>query len=135
MNLTSGETVELAFVNFRVIATALIKRSRSTLIRRNERILLLRGEAPGLGEEVVVPREQFQHAIEVTSEQILPTYFRHAREVIDPLESLHVLGTFYADAQVGPIEIPAAVLRDLFHPELRGHASNHVVLAVARTDG
>lgn len=54
--------------------------------------------------------------------------------MIDPLKPPHVLGTLHADAQVGPIEIPAAVLRNFPHPELRGHAPDHVVLAVRRAD-
>lgn len=100
----------------------------------NRCIILLRGKAPSFREKVIILREQFLHAIEITSEKIFPTYLCHPRKMIDSLKPLHVLGTLYGDAQIGPIEIPAAVLRNFSHPESRSHPSNHVVLAVCRAD-
>lgn len=100
----------------------------------NRCIILLRRKAPSFREKVIVLREQLLHAIEITSEKILPTYLCHPGKMIDSLKSLHVLGTLYADAQIGPIKIPAAVLRNFSHPESGSHSSNHVVFAVCRAD-
>lgn len=100
----------------------------------NKCIILLRGKAPSFWKKVIVLREQLLHAIEITSEKILPTYLCHPGKMIDSLKSLHVLGTLYADAQIGPIEIPAAVLRNFSHSESCSHPSNHIVFAARRAD-
>lgn len=43
-------------------------------------------EAPGTGEDVVLSRIEFLHAVEVPSQQIFAADFCHAREVVDFLK-------------------------------------------------
>ena len=52
--------------------------------------------------------------------------------MIHLLIPLHIFRSFNAHAQVCPVEVPTAVLGDLFHAETSRHTSHHVVLAVAR---
>lgn len=99
---------------------------------RGNVVFLLRGETPGLREEIVILRVEFQHAIQVAREQILPADLGHPGKVVHLLVSLHVLCSFHAHAKVRPIEVPAAVLGDLLHPEMGRHPSHRVVLAIGR---
>lgn len=43
---------------------------------------LLRWEAPGFGEDIVVCGKEFQHSIQVASEKIFATNFKHAGKVL-----------------------------------------------------
>lgn len=43
-------------------------------------------EAPGAGEDVVLPGVDFLHALQVPGQQVFAADFRHAREVVDFLK-------------------------------------------------
>lgn len=55
---------------------------------------IVRREAPGAWEDVVLSRVELLHAVEVPSQQIFAADFRHAREVVDFLKPLHVHDSF-----------------------------------------
>lgn len=65
----------------------------------------------------------------------LPTDLQHAREVIDPLKALHLLGSLDGDAHVSPVEVPGLFLGNFAHPESAGHLADGLVTTIRQADG
>lgn len=101
-------------------------------------VLVVRGEAPGDGEELVVAGELPAEVHECGAEVVLAGEDGHAGEVVDLLVGLHACEEVGPDVVVGPAEVEGEVgervgLQE--PPVLLGDVLDHRVLGVCMQAG